>query len=106
MALLVKDQINQFGVQEEYWRILKINLDLRYRFCDITVGSYYDKNTREAGSEPMNVKKIRAKWSDDEFNKYFSPEAMESNNENKNIYQIAYNYIKEKEDIFVNALNC
>lgn len=104
MALLTADRINQFGVKEEYWRIVKINIDLTYNFCDITLGSYHSQEAREAEVEPMNLRKVRAKWSDEEFKTFFSAEALTENP--KNIYEIAYEYIKSKDDIFSEAEDC
>ena len=78
MALLTKNKINQFGVKEEYWRVLTINLNLQYGYCDITLGGYIDEQTRIKGLEPMNIRKVRAKWSDDEFATYFTTSRIES----------------------------
>ena len=79
MAIIKKDNINQFGVQEEYYRILNINLNLQYRFCDITVGGYASKQARMSESEPMNIRKFRAKWSEGEFLTYFTADALGEN---------------------------
>lgn len=104
MALLTKDKVNQFGVKEEYWRILNINLNLQYKYCDITVGGYVDAETRNEGSEPMNIRKIRAKWDEQEFLQFFTATALSE--ENVNIYNKAYDYIKHKEEYFKDAINC
>lgn len=104
MALLTKDKVNQFGVREEYWRILSINLNLQYNYCDITLGGYVDEETRNAGLEPMNIKKVRAKWDEYEFLKFFTAKAMSE--ENVNIYNRAYDYIKQKEEDFKDAIDC
>lgn len=105
MALHLENQTNQFGVPEEYWKILKINIDIVNQFCDITIGAYYNQEARDNGSEPMNLRKVRAKWSDEEFNKYFSPKAL-SSFRGYNIYQVAYNYVKQKDEMFSKARNC
>lgn len=93
MAIIKKDNINQFGVQEEYYRILNINLNLQYRFCDITVGGYASKQARMSESEPMNIRKFRAKWSEGEFLTYFTADALGE----KSIYTVAYEYIMSNE---------
>lgn len=106
MALLTKDKVNQFGVMEEYWRILRINIDAQYNFCDITLGGYKDQESRESFAEPMNIKKVRANWSEEEFMKFFAPRAIEDSTEVANIYNIAYNYVKYKDEYFSDAEDC
>lgn len=104
MALLTKDKINQFGSKEEYWRILSININLQYKYCDITLGAYIDELSRQNEKEPMNIKKIRAKWDEQEFLKFFSPEVMSDTN--MNIYNQAYKYIKMRDEYFKDATDC
>lgn len=104
MALLTKNKVNQFGVQEEYWRILAIHLNLQYQYCDITLGAYADKDARLSDAEPMNTKKVRAKWSEEEFTRYFSPFSRTLLNEG--IYNNAYDYVKQKDKYFKNATDC
>lgn len=104
MALLTKDKINQFGAKEEYWRILSININLQYQYCDITLGAYIDEQTRAQELEPMNIKKVRAKWDEREFLKFFTAKAM--NADGVNIYNRAYEYIKQKDEYFKDAIDC
>lgn len=104
MALLTKGHINQFGVDENYWRIINININLQYNYCDITVAGYATQEARDNGSEPMNIKKVRAKWSEDEFEAFFAPKTV-SRAANQNIYNIAYEYIKSKDDLFKDSVN-
>lgn len=121
MALLTENKINQFGVKEEYWRILAINLNIQYQYCDITLGAYASAEAREGNAEPMNIKKVRAKWSEDEFLKFFAPATFEAgiakasihgedeeetSTLSTNIYQRAYDYIKVKDDYFKDAIDC
>lgn len=113
MALLTEGKINQFGVQEEYWRILSINLNVQYGYCDITIGAYANSQTREKGAEPMNIKKVRAKWDEEEFFKFFSPvsfnegtSTLNDDNLSNNIYARAYEYVKQKDKHFENAKDC
>lgn len=114
MALLTKDKINQFGVQEEYWRILSINLNIQYNYCDITLGAYASEDARASEAEPMNIKKVRAKWDNEEFFKFFAPQtfelktakADESSNISDNIYKRAYDYIKVRDEYFKEAKDC
>lgn len=106
MALLTENKINQFGVQEEYWRILKINIDTQYNFCDITLGGYANQEVRDSESEPMNIRKVRANWSEEEFIQFFSVKSLEEAPEGSNIYKRAYEYVKYKDKYFEDAINC
>lgn len=114
MALLTENKINQFGVTEEYWRILSINLNIQYNYCDITLGGYANAKVRRSEAEPMNIKKVRAKWDSEEFFKFFAPQTFElktanldeSSDINDNIYKRAYDYIKIKDDYFKDAKDC
>lgn len=91
MALIKKDNTNQFGVSETYYRITGINLNLHFKFCDITVSGYASKDARLQNKEPLNIRTIRAKWTDEEFGAYFSPRVISNNS----IYNMAYEYIKQ-----------
>ncbi|MEG0908761.1 MAG: hypothetical protein RSH78_00160 [Bacilli bacterium] len=107
MALYKEGYENQYGVLCEYWRIINININLQYKFCDITLGGYHTKETRFEDKEPMEIRKVRAKWAEDEFEQYFSPKAISvfSIEENPtNIYNNAYEYVK-KDDFFNDSKN-
>ena len=114
MALLTENKTNQFGVKEEYWRILSINLNIQYNYCDITLGAYANEDARNSDAEPMNIKKVRAKWDNEEFEKFFAPrtfelktaKADESLNVSNNIYKRAYDYIKIRDEYFKEAKDC
>lgn len=101
MAILTEGKINQFGVLEEYWRITNININLQYNYVDLTLAGYSTKDSRDSESEPMSFKKVRAKWSEDEFEKYFSPMAMRKRA--SSIYDVAYEYVKHKDEYFKDA---
>ncbi|HSQ87506.1 hypothetical protein [Romboutsia sp.] len=60
--------------------------------------------TRLSECEPMNIKKVRAKWEEGEYTNNFSPESMDA--ENVNIYNKAYDYIKTKDEYFADAIDC
>lgn len=106
MGLLTENKINQFGVKEEYWRILNINLNIQYNYCDITLGAYASEDARASEAEPMNIKKVRAKWDDEEFFKFFAPQTFELESGDNNIYKRAYDYIKIRDEYFKEAKDC
>ena len=106
MGLLTENKINQFGVKEEYWRILNINLNIQYNYCDITLGAYASEDARASEAEPMNIKKVRAKWDDEEFFKFFAPQTFELESGDSNVYKRAYDYIKTRDEYFKEAKDC
>lgn len=106
MGLLTENKINQFGVKEEYWRILNINLNIQYNYCDITLGAYASEDARASEAEPMNIKKVRAKWDDEEFFKFFAPQTFKLESGDSNIYKRAYDYIKTRDEYFKEAKDC
>ena len=52
----------------------------------------------------MNIKKVRAKWDDEEFLKFFTSEVMSK--DNVNIYNRAYKYVKYRDEYFKDAIDC
>lgn len=118
MGLLTTNKVNQFGVKEEYWRVLNINMNMQYKYCDITMGAYMSEESRRDGSEPMNTKKVRAKWDESEFLKYFAPEtfagaptsSIDQNNDGvinmaDDIYTRVYQFVKDKDPYFADAID-
>lgn len=100
MALIKEGYISEFGVPCEYWKVTAINFNFLLDYGDITVGGYMTKETRDKEYEPISKKKIRCKWTDEEFYAYFSPEALEG----KSFYDRVYEYIKSDE-FFKDAIN-
>lgn len=106
MALQISGHINQYGIEEGYWRIIGINMNLQYKYVDITMAGYSTQEARDEGKEPMNTKKVRAKWDEEEFAAFFAPDApMMLADSQMNIYQIAYNYVKQKDNLFQSSSN-
>lgn len=91
MALVKEGYISEFGVPTEYWKITAFNFNFLLDYGDITMGGYMSKDARDKEFEPMSTRKIRCKWTDEEFFQYFSPQALE----NTSVYQRAYEYVKE-----------
>lgn len=100
MALVKKGYVSEFGVPQEYWKITAINFNFLLSYGDITVGGYMTKEARDNEYEPLSTRKVRCKWTDDEFFAYFSPEALK----NKSFYDRVYEYIKTDE-FFKEALD-
>jgi hypothetical protein len=93
MALFKENYENRFGISTQYWKITGININSYYKWCDIEVKGFYNKETRDANKEPLERENIRAKWTDDEFEMFFSSTALEG----VSIYTKAYEYVKTKE---------
>lgn len=104
MALLTKNKPNQFGFKTDYWRIAKINIDLEKMCCDIRLHGYISKEAAELKFEPVETKLVRANWDESQFPQYLSPKALDTSG--KNLYQMCYEYVKTKEDIFKHSEDC
>lgn len=126
MGLLIPDKVGDSGALEEYWKVLGININAQYKWTDIKMGAYHTQEARDKGFEPIRTKTVRANWSDEEYNKYFSPESFGNANpiasmkafnlasqeeiENaifleSNIFERAYAYVKQREKEFTGGLN-
>lgn len=90
MALIKENYTNDNGSKEEYWKIVAINFNFLLGYGDIVMGGYPSEETRRLNCEPMSITRIRAKWTDEEFFGYFSPESLKD----KSVYDKAYEYIK------------
>lgn len=100
MGLFKENYTNQFGVPSQYWKIVNININNYYKWCDIEVRGFYSQETRDANKEAVDRIKIRANWNPEEYGQYFSPTALES----KSIFINAYEYIKTK-DFFSDCID-
>jgi hypothetical protein len=93
MALYKDNYTNQFGIPTQYWKVTGINLNTFYKYCDIELAGFYSQETRDANKEPLEKRKVRAKWTPEEFEAYFSASALDGSS----IYLKAYEYIKNNE---------
>ena len=100
MALIKEGYIGNFGIPCEYWKIVDIHINLKYKWCDITLDGYSNQRIRMAEQkyEPLERKKIRAVWSQDEFGRFFTPYALSD----VSIYDQAYEFVKQ-DNFFVDA---
>ncbi|GAA0092943.1 hypothetical protein UT300009_29730 [Paraclostridium bifermentans] len=100
MALIKKGYISEFGVPEEYWKITAVNFNYLLDYGDITLGGYMTKEARDAEYEPLSTYKIRCRWTDEEFQAYFSAEALRD----KDFFDRMYEYVKQ-DSFFKDAIN-
>lgn len=103
MALIKKNYISPFGVPTEYWKVTAVNFNYLLDYGDITMGGYMTKETRDKEYEPIMTRKIRCKWTDEEFGEYFSAEALKE----KNFFDALYDYIKQNpnDTFFADAID-
>lgn len=80
MGLYKSNYMTQFGVEAQYWKIAKINLDVHYQACDIVMHGYATEEARLNGMEPLDTKRVRAHWGPSEFKAYFAPTTFASSN--------------------------
>ena len=80
MALSKSNYVTPYGVEAQYWKIAKINIDLHYQACDIVVHGYATEDARLNGMEPLETRRVRAHWGVSEFKAFFAPDTFSSNN--------------------------
>lgn len=114
---LIKEIETRSGITVEYWKITDWKINQYAKSMDITLTPYISSKTRIDGYDPVRdeVRKIRATdyitksdtgMSRTDYTDYFSPEALEkSAQEGKTIYNVMYDYIKEKNQEFADAKN-
>ena len=104
---LIKRMMARSGVEISYWKITDWRTNQDARAMDIVLTPYISSQSRKDGFEPLRdeVRRVRATdWLDKDYNllrsdytDYFSPAALEkAAAEGKTIYNVMYEYVKEK----------
>lgn len=73
MGLYKTNYITAYGVEAQYWKIAKVNIDIHYEACDIVLHGYATQEARLNGKEPLETKRVRAHWGPNEFKMFFAP---------------------------------
>lgn len=79
MALSKSNYVTPYGVEAQYWKIAKINIDVHYQACDIVVHGYATEDARLNGMEPLETRRVRAHWGVSEFKTFFAPQTFSAN---------------------------
>lgn len=94
---LKQNKENESGVVVAYWKVSGINLSFIGKRGFITVTGYLDEASRLAGKDQITLKQVTVKV--DLFEKYFSMEKLT----NFNIIDLAYSYLKENNEFFMES---
>ena len=82
-----------------YWRIREIQIHKIEQVCSCSIIGYTEKPTVDNNAEALIQKSVP--MGRQHFNNYMSVEKLEENNP----YKIYYNFIKEKNPIFSDAID-
>lgn len=114
---LIKKQETRAGFTVAYWKITDWKISLAAKSMDITLTPYISNELRKEGYDAVRdeVRKIRAtdyfvaeghKSNRTDYTDWFSPEALEAAAaQGKTVYNVMYDYIKEKHPEFAGALD-
>lgn len=111
---LYKEKTTKEGVVVSYWVIQSLKLDRGEGRVLIDVVPYVSQEAKESGASPLisckeSVRVEDLIYPDEEYGKdilhytqYFSPAVLEG----KNVYTVAYNYLKAEIPAFEGATDC
>lgn len=114
---LIKEIKTRSGIIVAYWKITDWKINQSAKSVDIILTPYISSQTRIDGYDPVRdeVRKIRAvdyfvkegsPLNRTDYTDYFSPDALEKSAlKGKTIYHAMYDYIKEKDAEFINAID-
>lgn len=114
---IIKSIETSSGISVSYWKITDWKINQYSKVMDITLTPYVSKEVREEGYEPVRdgTRKLRAadyfvaegsSVNRTDYTDYFSPSALEkSAKEGKSIYNVMYEYIKEKYPEFADSID-
>lgn len=104
MALKKENYETIYGAKAEHWVIQSININDAYGYADITMAGFIDVDSYESGKASIETKKVKVSYVNG-FEENFSKKALQKRS-STNIYELAYNYIKENSDFFKDATDC
>jgi len=104
MALLLKRDLNNSGVEVEYWAITDFNIDWFASVARIEIGGFLNQETRLAGKNPLV--KVSVEWAGDDF--------IFQKGGSDNLLAVSYTKLKQSKldndgnelNIFVDAEDC
>ena len=106
MALKKENYETIYGVKAEHWVIQSININDTYGYADITLAGFLDVDSYINGKASIETKKVKVSHVNG-FGETFSKKAAAARNvQPMNIYQQAYEYIKNNNEFFKDAIDC
>lgn len=94
MAICKKNYMTTFGVTAEHWVIQSINTNAHYGWADILLAGYVNEKVYTDGSDPIAQHRVKIN-TDTGFDTYLGKKSARSKFSNMNIYELAYNIVKE-----------
>ena len=107
MALKKENYETIYGTKAEHWVIQSINVNDPYGYADIPLAGYLNLASYEPGKASIATTKVKVSYTNG-FEEHFSKKAVvaSSINEPTNIYKQAYEYIKNNNEFFKDAIDC
>ncbi len=102
---LKRNYITKSGVAVAYWKLSNFSPVLSQKIMNIELVPYVSDRTRQDGYEPVFEEKRMVRVNRQNFEEYFSPEALNRNSQ-KNFYEVIYQFVKEQDEFFQNAQDC
>ncbi len=112
--MALKKKQSKFGIDFDYWRITKINMDILTNSIQIEIMPYISKKARDNNEKPLEFEKKIISYHNGlsstestTFSDFFSLK-IQDKNAKKGISLIAsiYEYMKENDLDFKNAEDC
>ncbi len=104
MALKKENYETIYGTKAEHWVIQSININDSYGYADITLAGYVDQTSYETGKASIETKKVKVSHVNG-FEENFSKKAAKAR-QFTDIYQQAYEYVKNNNEFFKDAIDC
>lgn len=103
MALKKENYETIFGIKAEHWIIQSININDTHSYGDITLIGFVDEDAYLNGKSPIETKRVKISYVNG-YSECFSKKSLQKTN--TNIYQLAYEYIKENDEFFKDTIDC
>ena len=102
MALKKENYETIHGAKAEHWVIQSVNMNDCYGYADITLVGYVNEDAYLEGKASIETKKVKASYVNG-YNETFSKKSLQRSN--TNIYELAYNYVKNNDNFFKNSID-
>lgn len=103
MALKKENYETIFGAKAEHWVIQSINMNDLHGYADITLVGFVNEEAYLNGKASIETKRVKVSYTNG-YSTTFSKKTLQRTN--TNIYQLAYEYLKENNDFFKDAKDC
>lgn len=101
---LRREYLTTYGVKAEHWVVQSINTNAFHGYADILLAGYVSEEAYHNGADPIEQRRVKVNQ-DMGFENYLGKKAK-SRYSNMNIYELAYNIVKNEDKFFEEAEDC